>query len=299
MRNTLHDPRSADARHVGTSLRAAAVGVLAGALIVTTATGASAAGQTQPQSGAQATLSPSASVQQLIAHADHFAPANAALQPSSAIRIHIDGSTGTVTSALGKVAITATDARDSVVRSQQDGIQALTVLRQGQTTATFAIQLPSGAKMEQSGAGLNIVSSHGATVGKINAPWAVDAAGKRLPTNYTVANGTLVQHVDTAGAAYPVVADPWISYGWYVYANFSPGDVRWLAGYADYFQLTTAACSALGPTPWAVGCALVVGWASINIGHMFKDAAARGQCVDFKFTYGTPSQLVGWSRYYC
>lgn len=41
------------------------------------------------------------------------------------------------------------------------------------------------------------------------APWAVDAAGTSLPTEYRVENGSVVQVVDTAGAEFPVVSDPW------------------------------------------------------------------------------------------
>lgn len=42
----------------------------------------------------------------------------------------------------------------------------------------------------------------------IEKPWAVDAAGKQLPTRYEVQGTTLSQIVDTTGATYPVVADP-------------------------------------------------------------------------------------------
>lgn len=47
-----------------------------------------------------------------------------------------------------------------------------------------------------------------ATVGTIEPAWAVDANGAPVPTSYDVTDGVLTQHVDTAGAAFPVVADP-------------------------------------------------------------------------------------------
>ena len=40
------------------------------------------------------------------------------------------------------------------------------------------------------------------------APWAVDAAGTELPTEYVVDGDQLTQVVDTKGAQFPVVADP-------------------------------------------------------------------------------------------
>jgi hypothetical protein len=45
-------------------------------------------------------------------------------------------------------------------------------------------------------------------VAVIEAPWAVDAKGARLPTSYTIQGEHLTQHVDTAGATFPVIADP-------------------------------------------------------------------------------------------
>lgn len=40
------------------------------------------------------------------------------------------------------------------------------------------------------------------------APWSVDANGVELPTRYEVVGTSLVQVVDTTGAAFPVVSDP-------------------------------------------------------------------------------------------
>ena len=44
--------------------------------------------------------------------------------------------------------------------------------------------------------------------GGILAPWAIDATGAAVPTNYSLDGDTLVQRVDHHGAVYPVVADP-------------------------------------------------------------------------------------------
>jgi hypothetical protein len=43
---------------------------------------------------------------------------------------------------------------------------------------------------------------------RIESPWAVDADGTALPTQYSVRGNTLEQVVDTRGAVFPVVADP-------------------------------------------------------------------------------------------
>lgn len=54
------------------------------------------------------------------------------------------------------------------------------------------------------------------TVAHVGTPWATDAVGTALPTNYTYSDGTLVQHINTTGAVYPVVADAHYTWGWVV-----------------------------------------------------------------------------------
>jgi hypothetical protein len=47
-----------------------------------------------------------------------------------------------------------------------------------------------------------------------------------VPTRYEVRGGRLVQHVDHAGADYPVVADPTVSFGWYIYIRYPKAEVQ-------------------------------------------------------------------------
>lgn len=55
-----------------------------------------------------------------------------------------------------------------------------------------------------------VLGEGGQQVGAIDRPWAIDAAGKKVATNYRVQGDTLVQVVahDVRGITYPVVADP-------------------------------------------------------------------------------------------
>src|SRR5690606_35644684 len=56
--------------------------------------------------------------------------------------------------------------------------------------------------------------------GSVAAPWAKDAQGRPVPTRYTAEGHTLVQDIDTnENTAFPVVADPKITFGWGVYIN--------------------------------------------------------------------------------
>jgi len=111
------------------------------------------------------------------------------------------------------------------------------------------------------------------SVGTFLAPWATDAQGKPVATNYTVQGSTLVQHVDaTSATAFPVVADPyWVQVGsdgsidlrltqkeqifWY---NASATEITGLIA-AVCFVVATVGCIVIGAT----GTALVVGALSL------------------------------------
>ena len=80
-----------------------------------------------------------------------------------------------------------------------------------------------GTSLESMNDGGVILSQGGRPIGLIDAPWAVDAAGKQLPTHYEISGSTLTQVVDyPQGTAFPVVADPtWKVYPWYVRMTFN------------------------------------------------------------------------------
>ncbi|MFF2296394.1 hypothetical protein [Arthrobacter sp. NPDC058127] len=86
----------------------------------------------------------------------------------------------------------------------------------------------------------------------ISAPWALDSNGKKLPTSYTVNGSKITQHVNTNGAAYPIVADPSI--------QWIPYPVVAMYGWeADTIRKMTASILVAGP---GTSCTLVgiTGW---------------------------------------
>ena len=76
--------------------------------------------------------------------------------------------------------------------------------------ATLAV-LESAGESTPSGTPIDVSVAVAAT---LEAPWAVDATGQVLPTRYEIQGDTLVQHVDTEGAVFPVAADPSFGLGW-------------------------------------------------------------------------------------
>lgn len=109
---------------------------------------------------------------------------------------------------------------DVTVAPLNDGVRISTVLWDKTQTSTFDYRLPPGVNGEilQDGSVLLTRSSVGdfdavsttvaTVVGKIEPAWAIDADGRSVPTAYALADGVLRQTVDTAGARFPVVADP-------------------------------------------------------------------------------------------
>jgi hypothetical protein len=84
-------------------------------------------------------------------------------------------------------------------------------------SADFSMSIPDGYVAELTNDGGVQLRNQSAriVIPFISAPWALDSNGKKLPTSYTVNGPKITQHVNTNGAAYPIVADPsiqWIPY---------------------------------------------------------------------------------------
>lgn len=98
-----------------------------------------------------------------------------------------------------------------VVQPTEGGVQIVNVATQpvAEHSFSFDTQIPAGAHWAASAnGGLALVDATGVTVGGIAQPWSVDADGVSLPTSFTVDGSLVTQHVDTSGAAFPVVSDP-------------------------------------------------------------------------------------------
>ncbi|MDZ7914293.1 MAG: hypothetical protein U5O16_21025 [Rhodococcus sp. (in: high G+C Gram-positive bacteria)] len=77
-------------------------------------------------------------------------------------------------------------------------------------TYRFPQQVPPGGRMlENPDGSVSILDADGNTVSTIDAPWAYDAAGRPVRTDYEVDGDTIVQKIyPAADSIYPIVADP-------------------------------------------------------------------------------------------
>lgn len=79
-------------------------------------------------------------------------------------------------------------------------------------TARYGVNLPEGGSLRKDSNGaISILDASGTWIGGAAPAWATDAAGKAVPTSYSIDGNELVQTVDLSSPdiAFPVVADPW------------------------------------------------------------------------------------------
>ena len=171
-----------------------------------------------------------------------------------------------------RVARVARDT-DGVVRSLPQGVQALALLRGSAAPSDVAFRVDgAGLTLTPDKLGGVVVTRGSVPLGRIHAPWAVDATGRSLPTSYHVRGQTVIQHVDTASAVYPVVADPHFTFGWTgATAYFNRQETRDIA-----FGLGgTAAAAILLPPGFDVVVPVALGAAAAEAGV----AENHGYCL--------------------
>jgi hypothetical protein len=236
------------------------------------------------------------SAAQLVTRAERFAPQVVSL-PTASVKVTVAHSTGSLMATNGlHASLTALDGGNSVVRARPGGVQALTVLHRG-STAKFKVDLPVGLKLVKVGRTVEVQDLSGrVTVGTVKAPWAVDARGRQLASSYDVTtNNVIVQRVDTSKATFPVVADPWLTFGWFIYLHLEP-----------WFQKVLLGAGVVGIAGWlgAVICVpTIVGGPAIGICVGAVNAAAyvlwgvidhyyTGRYITVRFNW--LGQWAGW-----
>ena len=215
--------------------------------------------------------------------------------------VSVDGTGGTITSPAGiQIGIQPLDPY-SQARPQVDGLQVLSALASG-STATFDVSLPTGLKLVQVANAVEIQDTTGqVTIGQFKAPWALDANNKKLPTHYAVKGSSVVQTIDTRGAAYPVVADPWVTFGWNIYLHLEPWFQKSLLGAGVTGAATMIAALICTPSiaggPVAVAaCFGVIAAAAWTLWSVIDHYWSPTRVIVLKFAWCCPvGRFNGWS----
>ena len=111
----------------------------------------------------------------------------------------------------GGAAFYGGDSYDMAVIASELGFSSYIVIHNetAPTAYEFDVTLPTGFKMSENEAGgVSILNADDGIEGIIVAPWAFDADGEAVTTQFKLNGDTLVQTVEHADAAYPVIADP-------------------------------------------------------------------------------------------
>jgi len=131
-------------------------------------------------------------------------------QPGSASAEHAQDGTVVYLDHSGKADLAVQELADGSVR-----VQTLMNNMQAPTEYRYPLSLSPGVRVHPaSDGGYDIELAAGAPpVAHINPAWAIDAAGRPVPTRYDLDGNVLVQKIDhrRPGTKYPVVADPWFS----------------------------------------------------------------------------------------
>ncbi|KAB2974358.1 hypothetical protein F8R89_21630 [Streptomyces sp. SS1-1] len=187
----------------------------------------------------------------------------------------------------------AAKSADLAVQPTDDGgARALVTLKDSTASDEyrFDLDLPSGSSLTPDGDGGYLITRSGdrgtTVLGSVDAPWAKDADGRPVPTTYRLEGGTLVQTVKTsADTAFPVVADPKVSFGWNIYIKFTKGEVKALNNKVQYADTSTAACALLVNPVAAVGCAGLSLTVIKKIQRVWQYAKDHKRCVELSLTY--------------
>jgi hypothetical protein len=167
-----------------------------------------------------------------------------------------------------------------VVQPVSDGstrIMAVIPGKQAGLTLTYPMTLPNGAKLVTSADGsVQVISSTrtgNMLLGTLSAPWARDAQGNPVATQYKIKGHSIVQVVSPGkSAVYPITADPW----------WNPFSWNWSAiGHVLLSGLEKCGLGMLGVSSGLVGANVAV--------NLVRNAAGK-YLVSI---YGGPYGLIG------
>lgn len=182
-----------------------------------------------------------------------------------------------------------------LARKLDDSYQILSVDNApGSSRLTHEYRFP-GKHLEKLPGGSVLIRKgmFGEPQGIIDRPWAKDATGQPLSTNYLVKGDRLIQTIDVPGdATFPVVADPKVrTYWWGISFDFNKTETKKIAagGTTCAAVFATAAAFVSGPAgPIIAGaCGVAAGIAAW--------ADAEGKCISMRTIY-VPLSNVPWIR---
>lgn len=186
------------------------------------------------------------------------------------------------------------------VTPTRDGAQVLVGIDSAEapTRYAFGIDVPDGHAPTIRPDGSVEITDGRTVVARVAAPWAVDAAGRAVPTRFEVSADGITQVVEhrVGRVTYPVVADPKIyacDLRTSVCVKFSKKETKKIAKKASSAGAQAFAaflCTKI-PHPMVAGaCVGTVVAAGSSLRSLFKTSAKKGKCAELHFL--VPSGLL-------
>lgn len=151
---------------------------------------------------------------------------------------------------------------------------------------TYPLEVPVGQSLRLNDAdgSAYVAGEDGTASALIATPWAKDADGNPVRTHYEVQGNTLTQVVDfTRTTAFPVVADPSVSFGTYVVVTMSQATAKAIN--------TGSAGTAIGLLALAGPVGAIIGAAVYGTVGSYNDSKLS-TCKNWSFSYTYLGQLV-------
>ena len=131
------------------------------------------------------------------------------------------------------------DKIDIIIQPIEGGIRQVINIKNNEAPKVynFPIEIAKGYSLKiNTQGGVDIINDKGQIESGILPPWAKDAKGNDMKTWYALNGNTLIQHIDTTNAVYPILADP-------VYCSQYANSVwnDWRGGW-DTIRVTPSAC---------------------------------------------------------
>ena len=188
---------------------------------------------------------------------------------------------------------------DFVVQSQADRTRILSVSKSSAAPTVIKYRVvtdPSGTLALQPDGSVHVMNRDGLITSVIEAPWAIDAAGRSVTTSYTIAGSTLVQTIEhrAPGVTYPVTADPSVvSCSTFVACiKFNRSEtlrVNNAAITGGVAGMAGSLCGLIPSSPWyafafKATCGGYVGANCANIRANSQNAVSTGRCLALRFS---------------
>jgi len=213
----------------------------------------------------------------------------------------------------GVVAYAGTNGSANAVQATEHGVRMLTVIDSpsAPTMYDYKVSVPNGGKIELDKTGGAVVRNvKGTVIATIAAPWATDATGKAVKTYFTTDGQTLTQYIlhNVPGITYPVTADPWLSWGWNLYVNFTWWETQTIEHYQEAggfgWALANYVCSKIPYAPAEVTCVVVTLYKTAQLAWAVRNASETNSCLQLAVPYYVLSNpwfywyvpWFGWAR---